>query len=289
MRRILLPTTALLVAAIALSGCSAAGSDEATGGSAPQPAQDSKSGEFSSESSTADGDSTSVELTDRQVITTGYVTITVEDALDGAREAVRITEAVGGRIDSRSEYAAGETTGASATLILRIPSESLTETLDKLKALGEVEEVSLNANDVTMQSLDLDARISAMSASIARLQGLLSTAADLDDLITLETAISDRQAQLESMQSEQRYLADQVSMSTVTINLVTEFVPQVPDVDESDPIAAFNRGLVALATFFSGLVAVIAFMTPGLIVLAILAVIAIVLIRVLNRPKRLSD
>ena len=290
MRRILLPTTALLVAAITLAGCSAgAGSDE-SGGAAPAPQQqDSQSGEMMPESS--DGDiktedtTTDFATTDRQVITTGYVTITVEDPTKGVTEAVRITESVGGRVDARSEYAADDTSGGSATLTLRIPSDDLTATLDKLKELGEVEEVSLNANDVTMQSLDLDARISAMAASIARLEALVPGAASLEDLITLETAIADRRAQLESMQSEQRYLADQVSMSTITLNLVTEYVPVV-EVDEGDPLTALKNGFAALASFFVGLVTVLAFMTPGLIVLAILAVIVIVLIRVLNRNKR---
>ena len=291
MRRILLPTTALLVAAITLAGCSAgAGSDE-SGGAAPAPQQqDSQSGEVLPESS-SDGDIKTGETTtdfaavDRQVITTGYVTITVEDPTKGVTEAVRIAESVGGRVDARSEYAADDSSGGSATLTLRIPSDDLTATLDKLKELGEVEEVSLNANDVTMQSLDLDARISAMAASIARLEALVPGAASLDDLITLETAIADRRAQLESMQSEQRYLADQVSMSTITLNLVTEYVPVV-EVDEGDPLTALKNGFAALASFFVGLVTVLAFMTPGLIVLAILAVIVIVLIRVLNRNKR---
>ena len=291
MRRILLPTTALLAAVIALAGCSAPGADDSSGG-APAPVQNSDSGEMSQESS-ADGDAKTGDLTtefaatDRQVITTGYVTVTVKDPIAGAREAVRITESVGGRVDARNEYAADDSSGGSATLTLRIPSDDLTATLDKLKELGEVEEVSLNANDVTMQSLDLDARISALSASIARLEALVPGAASLDDLITLETAISDRRSQLESMQSEQRYLSDQVSMSTISLNLVTEYVPVV-EVDEGDPLTAFKNGFAALASFFVGLITVLAFMTPGLIVLAILAVIVIVLIRVLNRNKRTS-
>jgi hypothetical protein len=292
MRRILLPTTALLAAAIALAGCSAGGSSDESGGGAQSPQQQgSESGEMLTQPS--DGDiktddtTTDFAAVDRQVITTGYVTITVKDPRAGVTEAVRIAESAGGRVDARSEYAADGSSGGSATLTLRIPSDDLTATLDKLKELGEVEEVSLNANDVTMQSLDLDARISAMADSIARLQALVPGAASLEDLITLETAISDRQAQLESMQSEQRYLADQVSMSTITLNLVTEYVPVV-EVDEGDPLTALKNGFAALASFFVGLVTVLAFMTPGLIVLAVIAVIVIVLIRVLNRKNRTS-
>jgi hypothetical protein len=287
MRRILLPTTALLVAAIALAGCSAGAGSSDSGGGAPAPAQDSDNGSISSESSGGDvAVSPEFESTDRQVITTGYVTVTVDDPIAGAREAVRITESVGGRVDSRNEYAADDSSGGSATLTLRIPSDDLTATLDKLKALGVVEEVSLNASDVTMQSLDLDARISSMADSIARLQALVPTAASLDDLITLETAISDRQAQLESMQSEQRYLADQVSMSSITFNLVEEYIPPVPEVEGSDPGAAFQRGLVALATFFGGLITVLAFMAPGLAVLAVIAAIVIVIVRLVRRRGR---
>lgn len=287
MRRILIPTTALLVAAFALTGCSAGGgSDEYQ--SAPMTDQGSDSGRVTEYSGGA-ADAISTELLDRQVITTGWVTITVDDPSKDAREAVRITESVGGRVDSRNEYAPDERSGGSATLTLRIPSEALTSTLDKLKELGTVEEVSLSANDVTMQSLDLDARISSLRDSIARLQALVPTAADLDDLITLETAISDRQAQLESMESERRYLADQVSMSTITLNLVSEYVPPAPEVKEGDPLAALQAGFVALATFANGLVTVLAFMAPGLIVLAILAVIVVVLIRVLNRPAKPKD
>ncbi|MDQ2699024.1 MAG: DUF4349 domain-containing protein [Actinomycetota bacterium] len=284
MRRIILPTTALLVAAFALTGCAAAGGSSDSSDRAPAPMLDSDTSESSAEYSSG-GDAMAIDAIDRQVITTGWVTITVDDPIEGAREAVRITESVGGRVDGRSEYAADSTSGGSATLTLRIPSSDLTAALDKLKALGEVEEVSLNANDVTMQSLDLDARITALEASITRLEALVPGAADLDDLITLETAISDRRAQLESLQSEQRYLADQVSMSTVTLNLVTEYVPVV-EVQEGDPLTALQNGFAALASFFVGLITVLAFLTPGLIVLAILPAIVIAIIRVARRRKR---
>ena len=73
------------------------------------------------------------------------------------------------RIDARNEYAPRGGDKGSATLTLRIPSDDLTSVLDKLKALGDVQEVSLSATDVTMESQDLDARITSMRASIDRL------------------------------------------------------------------------------------------------------------------------
>ena len=277
MRRTLIIPTALLLSALALTGCSAGADSSAydSGGvAAPMPATDT----LNQEAGSADGQST----VDRSVITTGWVTITVTDPMDAAAEAARITESVGGRIDSRSEYAPRGGDGGSATLTLRIPSKDLTATLDKLKKLGEVQEVSLSATDVTMESQDLDARITSMRASIDRLTALLAGATDTDSLIALETAISDRQGQLESMEAQQRFLADQVSMSTVTLNLVTEQV-----VADPQPVT-FLDGLVAgwnaFVAFFAGLLVVIGVLSPWLVLAGIITAVVVVLIK-RRKPK----
>ena len=277
MRRTLIIPTALLLSALALTGCSAGADSSAydSGGvAAPMPATDT----LNLEAGSADGQST----VDRSVITTGWVTITVTDPMDAAAEAARITESVGGRIDSRSEYAPRGGDGGSATLTLRIPSKDLTATLDKLKELGDVQEVSLSATDVTMESQDLDARITSMRASIDRLTALLAGATDTDSLIALETAISDRQGQLESMEAQQRFLADQVSMSTVTLNLVTEQV-----VADPQPVT-FLDGLVAgwnaFVAFFAGLLVVIGVLIPWLVLAGIITAVVVVLIK-RRKPK----
>ena len=142
MRRTLFIPTALLVTALALTGCSAAASssDTESGGFSGPVAVEPGTQEFSTDS---DGGVTMDQSTvDRQVITTGWVTITVEDPLEAASEAIKIAEQSGGRIDGRNEYAPVNGDKGSATLTLRLPAESLTQTLDKLKELGVVQEVS---------------------------------------------------------------------------------------------------------------------------------------------------
>lgn len=219
-------------------------------------------------------------VVDRQVITTGWVTITVDKPLDAASEAVKITEGVGGRVDGRTEYAPVNGDQGSATLTLRLPADSLTQTLEKLKELGTVQEVSLNAADVTMQTQDLDARISALSASVDRLLTLLSSAVDTDTLIQLETAISDRQGELESLESQRRYFADQVALSTVTLNLqsVSAAPAQEPDTFLDGLVAGWN----SFIAFFAGLIVVIGVLLPWLVFLGI--ILGIVLF-VLKRRK----
>lgn len=273
MRRILLPT-ALLATALVLTGCSAGAGWNSSDQSAPE-APVAVDGGTSQEFSGAD---TAVTDLDRQVITTGWVTVKVDSPLEAAREAVRITEQAGGRVDGRSEYAPqGEQDGGSATLTLRVPADDLTAILDRLKELGEVQEVSLNSSDVTMETQDLDARISALSASIERLLGLLATATDTDALITLETAISDRQAELESLEAQRRYLADQVAMSTVTLNLVTEKV--VPDPEPATFWDGIVTGWNVFVSFFMGLLVVLGVLLPWLVLGAIITFVVVFIVR----------
>ena len=158
-----------------------------------------------------------------------------------------------------------------------MPAESLTATIDKLTALGEVQEISLNSSDVTMATQDLDARITALSASVDRLLVLLATAQDTDTLIQLETAISDRQAQLESLMSERRYYADQVALSTITLNLVS--VADAPVKQPDTFVTGLVAGWNAFVTFFQGLLVVVGVLVPWIVLAGIITGIVLWLIK----------
>jgi hypothetical protein len=273
MRRTFTITTALLASAIALTGCSAMGGSE-SGSDRPVitdqgvPAPES-----------ADGMTTEIggDVIDRQVITTGWVTIVVDDPKDAAAEAVRITEAAGGRIDGRSEYAPVDGDQGSATLTLRVPAGTLTATLDKLREIGEVREVSLNSSDVTMETQDLEARITALQASVDRLLALLPTATDTETLIALETALSARQADLESLKAQQRYLDDQVSMSTITLSLVS--VAAAPVVEPDTFLSGLLAGWNAFVAFFAGLLVAFGVLLPWLVFAGLITLVILLLVR----------
>lgn len=286
MRRILIFSTAAVWVTLALAGCSASSgaSNDSPGITTEQAPSLSRDGDELARGESAAGDSTIKDSTadstadfGRQVIVTGYVTITAEKPVEAAADAVRIVEESGGRVDGRSETAPVNGNDGSATLTLRVLSDTLTATLDKLRELGAVQEVSLNSADVTMETRDLDARIAVMAASVDRLLALLSTATDTENLIALETAISDRQAQLESMQSQQRYYEDQVNLSTVTLNLVSEFTAPVAEPDNF--LSGLITGWNAFVAFFAGLLVAIGVLLPWLVFLGIVAAVVIVVVK----------
>lgn len=206
---------------------------------------------------------------DRSVIVTGAMYMTVEDPIAAADEAIRIVRGAGGRIDARSETAPDERDGGSASLTLRIPSRSLDAVVEDLRELGTVDQFGTDSYDVTNQVTDLEARISTLRASTARIEGLLKDAKDIADIIKLENELDRRQSELESLEAQQRGLTDQVAMSTIQLSLTTE--PAVP-VDDSPQ--SFWDGVVAgwndLVGFISDALIALGKALPTLLLLAIL-------------------
>jgi len=282
----------LLGSLLVLGGCSAATQESGfDSGGAPDVGEfgdgslEAPSVEEGNRAASDDaGFDTSGNQEGRSVITTGYLYLTVDFPLEAAVEAARITERAGGRVDGRTEYSPEAQGSAGAELLLRIPSSSLTDTLDELRALGEVEELSLSASDVTREVQDLDARITALSSSVERLLALQDAAATVEDLIALETAISDRQGQLESLEAQQRSLSDQVSLSTIRLTLGSS---ETAPVDEPD---TFFSGLIAgweaLIALGSGLLVLLGLMIPWLVLLGLLGLVVLVIVRVVRRRRQ---
>lgn len=219
MRRSLSTAAAALALAV-LVGCSGpSGEDSGAAGGGGDAAVPEPAGPGSPEGAPAGPVATD---SDRQVVTTATASLAVEDPADGAQQISELVESAGGRVDERTEHAGSgsdEVEGAFADLVVRVPADALTDLLADLQDLGDVESVSVSRSDVTATAVDLDARISALQTSVARLQALMEGAATTGDLLEAEQALSERQAELESLQSQRALLADQVELSTLSVHL----------------------------------------------------------------------
>lgn len=138
------------------------------------------------------------ESLEPDIIRTGFLSLSVDSPSDTADEFTEVVDAVGGRIASRSDYTPVDFGQPSSSLEARIPSEALEDTVASLQELGDVQQVSLNTVDVSLQKVDLDARIQVLQAAITRLNELLADAASTSGLIAVESALSERQPELVS-------------------------------------------------------------------------------------------
>lgn len=273
---------AAAVLALSLAGCSAgsfaasAGDYGAEGGVAPAAVPGPQSYQDSAAGSASGVGGVTVDAT-RDVIMTGDVTLTVDDPIAIADQVTTIVEGGGGRIDSRAETAATDSDPASAQLLLRIPSAKLTGTLDQIKKLGRADNVTIKADDVTGQVDDVDAHVTALRDSIQTLLGFLKKSTKTSDLIEIEGEISDRQAQLQSYESQQRDLADQVSMASITLELRTE--KQAPKVGPDSFWDGVVAGWNAFVEFWRVFSIVIGVLLPWIVLAAVITVGIVLLVR----------
>jgi hypothetical protein len=278
MKRIPLVAIASVATILLLAGCSSS-----SGSSTPSsPQQEESAPGTSQDGATRDG----AVAADAQVVTTGWVSISVGDPVKAGAEAIEIVESHGGHIDNRSEQAGTGPESASAQLTIRVPEDDVTETLDELKKLGTAESVSISSTDVTAQTTDLDARITAMQGSVDRLLDLMAAATDIDDLIALESAISTRQADLDSLKSQRDLLGDQVAYSTIDLQLVA--AGSVPAGGPKDFWGGLAVGWNSLVAGLTGSFVALGVALPWLLVLAVLAGIALVIFRVATRKPPVS-
>src|SRR5215218_10234508 len=141
MRRRLAPAAAAAaLTALLLAGCSMSGSEPSTVGpgvvepGAPVEPMPADGGEA------ADGTESGAKApeSDRSVITTGWMSVTVDDPIASAEDASVIAEQAGGRIDNRSETPATDTQPASASLTMRVPADEFKGVVNELRELGSV-------------------------------------------------------------------------------------------------------------------------------------------------------
>ena len=282
MKKTILSISILVGGALFLSGCQSASFDrfdEATVSPGIEMAPDMAV----TEQSMMDGSM----MGERFDIITGDLYLTVEDTAATADEVTEIVEGAGGRIDSRSDFLDASTNSPGSYLWVRIPAEVVTETLDTITALGTVERISTSRMDVTLQVVDLDERIEVLNASLDRLEALLEQATTTAELIELETAITNRQAERDSLVSQQNYLSDQVQFASISIELRTaqDAPPREPDTF----LGAIAAGWAALVAFASSSVLFLGMSLPWLAVAAIILIPTLwITVRLVRKNKKTS-
>lgn len=160
------------------------------------------------------GVATAPASTGRMIIRTANLSMHVADVAKAAAAAQSLVIAKGGFVASQQGDYAGV---PFLSIVLRVPATAFDTTLTGLRGLGRVTNLSTESNEVTAQVVDLDSRLKTKRASADRLRTLLGSAAKASDLIEIERELSNREAEIESMQGQRNVLGDQVSLSTITV------------------------------------------------------------------------
>ncbi len=167
----------------------------------------------------------------------------------------------------------------SGSITIRIPEAKYDETVAAVKKLALVVfSESSNANDVTAQYIDLNARLKAAQAEEAQYLEILKQARTVQDTLQVTAQLADVRSRIEQLQGQLRYLSDQTDYATLTVSLTEEAHVEVPT-RTWKPWETFKQSLRGLVTalqvlvdvLITGAVFVIGFLLPILVVLALIA------------------
>ncbi|MBQ7584581.1 MAG: DUF4349 domain-containing protein [Lachnospiraceae bacterium] len=100
----------------------------------------------------------------------------------------------------------------------RIPAAKLDDFLNIVKDEGTVTAKSESAEDVTLQYVDVEARIATYEAERDSLMELLDKATTLKDILTIRDKIAEVNYELDSLQRQLKSMQNKVSYSTVSIS-----------------------------------------------------------------------
>lgn len=260
---------ALVVGAIVVAGCSGDDSKFNTVGNAIETSDEASSAGSDGGAGGADASlvgRASVQQQageaeapgDRQVAYTGSVTVRVDDPVDAAEEARAVADRAGGYLSRSGARLEGD---QEVTLTLRIPAEAFEDVLAEVAELGEVLRRDVDSEDVTDQVVDLEGRLENARTSAERIRELLAKAEQVQNLITLEDRLTQRQTEIEALEGQLQVLGDRVALATIDVTLTEERDVEVSD-DVPGPAKALRAGAVAVVNVGQVALAAAAFLLP---------------------------
>jgi hypothetical protein len=205
-----------------------------------------------------------LSIDQRSIIYRGAISVRVKDVNAAAGQTSGIATTAGGFIgaDNRSSGSGTDT----ATLELRVPAPKFNQVVDQLGKLGTEEQRQISTEDVTEETVDLDARIVVQQARVDSGRKLLAQAKSLNELVMLEREVATRESDLASLQGKKRRLADLTALSTISVTFLDPQAEVTPKDDESPGfLSGLNSGWNALVASLGVLLTVLGALLPWLI------------------------
>ena len=207
-----------------------------------ESAMDAESPEYSlNDSSMADSATgeTAIDPQNQKLIRTVYMDAETED-MDTLLSQVqtRINE-LGGYVEAKEVYngsAYNSTRYRNANLTVRIPADRLNEFVDHVGQVSNITSSQETVDDVTLQYVAIESRIKALETEQQTLLDLLAKAETMEDLLTIESRLTEVRYELENINSQLRVYDNKINYATVHLD-----VSEVVEYTEPEPENGWQR------------------------------------------------
>lgn len=203
----------------------------------------------------------------KKIIKTGNISFKSKNLNDTKQKIDILVKKVNGyyssesfnKSDYRNDY----------NLDIRIPSNNFDNFIKELSSIeGNITSQNISVNDVTSEYLDFEMRLSNKTAYLEKYKDILKQARTISEILEVEDKIRVIEEEIESVKGRLKYLSDQVSLSTLNLNIYQEFdSPEKPANSFFERLwSSFVKGWKALAEFVLLLIVLWPFFIIGIVV-----------------------
>ncbi len=224
------------------------------------------------------------------IIKTGQLSLQVTDIDRSVSAAQSAVTSAGGYVSSSNR--SGSDQYATASITFRIPAAKWDDTLAALRKLGSrVLSEQTDTSDVTMQVVDLNARLDNLAKAESALQAIMARASSVPDVLAVQSQLTQTQGQIEQLTAQRDHLNDQAAMSTLTVSFSLES-PTVTTQAAQDWTLAnqIDQAGAALVRIGQGIVTIgvwaVIVVVPVAIGLLVLLILLVIGRRITRRGRR---
>lgn len=295
-KKLLALMMAALVMASLLAGCGAA--TDSVGNmkqespmEAPEAVMDQEAGGGLLYGTTEESASTAAA--DQKLIKRVNIDAETEDLESLLPQITNKVGELGGYIEHQELYngsAYSASRRRNVNMTIRIPADRLGEFTAQIEGASNVVNYSESAEDVTLQYVDTESRITALEVEQERLLELLSKADNMSDLLEIEARLTDVRYELESYSSQLRTLENKVSYATVYlyINQVKVYTEVEPQTVWQRIGSGFSENLTDIGEDLTNFFVWIVTFSPQLIFWAVVIAGAVTLVRRKAKNRRIK-
>ena len=293
-----------LVLALVLAGCGA--SKAAGGASDSMAASEPETGYWSNNSKSddsydedgydAEGEPAAAsDPASRPVkmIYNGYMEMQTQDFDAAASGIEALVRELGGYFQQSSVSNRGSSSYRYGSYTIRIPAAQFETFFQRAGQLCHVTYTNTTADDVSESYYDTEARLETARIKLERLQELLKKAESMEDIITIESAISETEYEIEELSGAMRHYDALVDYATVTLELSEVYrlsgTEDAPRTFGEKLGSAFSDGLSATGQALEDLAVWLAYSWLGLLIFAAAVFGVVKLILRLRRSGKLPQ
>lgn len=285
-RRIFALVLACLFAAAMMTGCGS-GSDGGNCGmeTAADQTGDSISGEAGFVEEEADLTSLPQPPGEAKLIYTGHVTLESMELEPSVQALTELVSRFGGFYEQQEMYNRGDYHSGSYTI--RVPSEQFESFLNAVaeNASFQLTYRSTSCENVSEAYGDIESRLETLQIKQDRLQELLEKAESMDDIIAIESELTEVEAVLDALSGEKNHYDNLIDYSTVYIELreVSTYSEGVNPSFGQRLISGFQRGL---RNFAEGVENLLVLVVSNLLTIAVCVLVVVVVVCTIRKHRK---